>query len=61
MEDWEGDELISNLVGALSVCDSDIQERMVSHLTQCDETYGRRLAEGLGLQAEPAAQAADAG
>lgn len=26
----------------------DIQERMVGHLTRCDEDYGRRVAEGLG-------------
>jgi catalase len=60
MEDWERDELISNLVGALSVCDADIQQRMVAHLAQCDETYGRRLADGLGVQPEPIADAAEA-
>ena len=47
-EDWERDELISNLVGALKQCNPDIQERMVGHLTQCDEDYGRRIAEGIG-------------
>ena len=60
MEDWERDELISNLVGALSQCDRDIQERMVSHLSQCDDAYGRRVAEGLGIQAKPTAEAAEA-
>ena len=49
MEDWERDELVSNLVGALSLCDRPIQERMVSHLSQCDEDYGRRVAKGLGI------------
>jgi catalase len=49
MEDWERDELVSNLVGALSLCDRGIQERMVSHLSQCDEDYGRRVAQGLGI------------
>ena len=48
-EDWERDELISNLVGALEQCNRDIQERMVRHFVQCDENYGRRVAEGLKL------------
>ena len=47
-EDWERDELISNLVGNLKVCNPDIQERMVSMLSQCDADYGRRVAEGIG-------------
>ena len=48
-EDWERDELVSNLVGALSQCGPDIQQRMVNHFDQCDAEYGRRVAEGLGL------------
>jgi catalase len=48
-EDWEREDLISNLVGALSKCDRDIQDRMIYHFTQADENYGRRVAEGLGL------------
>jgi catalase len=51
MAGWERDELIGNLVGALKQCDRDIQERMVSHLSQCDAEYGGRVAAGLGLQA----------
>ncbi|WP_164008635.1 catalase [Pyxidicoccus trucidator] len=47
-QDWERDELIKNLVGALSQCDRDIQDRMVNHLTQCDAEYGKRVAQGLG-------------
>lgn len=50
-EDWERDDLISNLVGGLSQCERDCQEHIVWHLTQCDEDYGRRVAEGLGLPA----------
>ncbi|HEX8162683.1 MAG TPA: catalase [Pyrinomonadaceae bacterium] len=49
----ERDELISNLVGALSQCDRDIQDRMVAHLSQCDADYGRRVAKGLGLASAP--------
>ncbi len=51
-EQWERDDLILNLVGALSQCDSGIQDRMVGHLLQCDEEYGRRVAEGLGISAD---------
>jgi catalase len=54
MEDWERDELIGNLGNLIGQCDRDIQERMVSHLTQCDEAYGRRVAEGVGVQTKAA-------
>ena len=55
-EAWERDELISNLVGALSQCNPDIQERMVGYFTQADADYGRRVAEGLGITAPAAAE-----
>ena len=48
-EDWERDELVSNLVSLLSVCTPQIQERMVGMFAQCDENYGRRVAQGLGI------------
>jgi catalase len=51
MADWERDDLIANLVNNLSQCDKHIQEKMVWHFSQCDEEYGRRVAEGLGLTA----------
>ena len=50
MQDWERDELVGNLVNLVGQCDRDIQERMVSHLSRCDEEYGRRVAEGLGIE-----------
>ncbi|MDT7687758.1 MAG: catalase [Acidobacteriota bacterium] len=61
-EDWERDELISNLVNLIGQCDRDIQERMVSHLSQCDADYGRRIAEGLGVETvvQPTTDAASA-
>ncbi|MEK3883103.1 catalase [Paenibacillus sp. PL2-23] len=46
-EDWERDELIANLVDALSGCTPFIQERMLHHFTEADPDYGRRVAEGL--------------
>jgi catalase len=51
-EDWERDELISNLVSGLKQCNPDIQERMVAHLVRCDAEYGRRVAEGLGMSVD---------
>lgn len=59
LEDWERDELISNLVNLVGQCERAIQKRMVSHLSQCDEEYGRRVAEGLGIQT-PSAETAGA-
>jgi catalase len=59
MEGWERDDLIGNLVNALKQCNQDIQERMIGHLTQCDQEYGRRVAEGLGRNVEgPTAESA---
>jgi catalase len=55
-EPWERDDLIANLVSALSDCDASTQERMVAHLRTCDVEYGRRVAHGLGLTARSADQ-----
>lgn len=46
-QDWEKDELISNLVGDLSQCDPRIQDKMITLAEEADEAYGRRLREGL--------------
>ncbi|MCZ8519146.1 catalase [Paenibacillus mucilaginosus] len=46
-EDWERDELIANLAADLSVCRPEIRERMISHFTQADADYGRRVSEGV--------------
>ncbi|KEO84924.1 catalase [Tumebacillus flagellatus] len=48
-EEWEREELISNLVGALSVCRPHIQEKMIEYFTNADADYGRRVLEGLAL------------
>ena len=47
IDKWERDDLVFNLVAALSQCNKDIQERMVGLLRQCDEEYGQRVADGL--------------
>ncbi len=46
-EAWERDELIFNLVDAISGCTRQIQDKMLDLFTQCDEDYGRRVREGL--------------
>ena len=51
MPDWEREDLILNLTDALSQCVRPVQEAMVSHFHRCDPEFGRRVAEGIGLQA----------
>jgi catalase len=46
-EEWEREELVSNLSGALASCTEDIQRRMIAHFEQCDAYYGRRVAAGI--------------
>lgn len=46
-EDWEKDELISNLVGALAPAAKVIQDKMIEMFTKCDPEYGQRVADGL--------------
>ncbi|RCK13056.1 hypothetical protein DT075_02135 [Bacillus licheniformis] len=46
-EDWEKDELITNLVNTLAPCDQRIQTKMIDMLKQCDKEYGSRVEEGL--------------
>jgi catalase len=47
-QDWERDDLVTNLVSALAPCGEDIQQRMLWYFAQADAEYGRRVAEGLG-------------
>ncbi len=54
IDDRERDDLIANLVGALKQCEPHIQERMVWHFWHADENYGRRVAEGVGVDLEKA-------
>jgi catalase len=51
-QQWEKDDLVSNLVGALSQCDRPIQERMVWHFLLCEDELGQRVGEGLGISAD---------
>lgn len=47
LEDWEREDLITNLVNTLAPVEKHIQEKMVELFTQCDPEYGRRVKEGL--------------
>jgi catalase len=48
-EQWEKDDLVANLVDALSQCDRRIQERMVWHFYMCEDELGARVGEGAGI------------
>ena len=51
-EQWERDDLVGNLVGALSQCDRPIQERMVWHWFMAEDELGQRVGDGLGISAD---------
>jgi len=48
-EQWEKDDLVANLVDALTQCDRHIQERMLWHLYMCEDELGARVGEGIGI------------
>jgi catalase len=49
MNEVEKQRLVVNLVGALKPVPRDIQERQIGHFRKADPDYGRRVAEGLGI------------
>jgi catalase len=51
-EQWEKDDLVTNLVTALTKCDRPIQERMVWHLYLCEDELGQRVGDELGIGAD---------
>jgi catalase len=51
-QQWEKDDLVANLVGALSQCDRRIQERMVWHFFMCEDELGQRVGDGIGISAD---------
>ncbi len=53
-EAWEREDLIANLVADMKECPEAIQLRMVWHFWHADEEYGRRVAEGAGIDLEKA-------
>jgi len=48
-EQWEKDDLVANLVGALQQCDRPIQERMIWHLLLVEDELGLRVGDGVGI------------
>jgi catalase len=48
-EQWEKDDLVTNLSGLLAKCDRPIQERMVWHLLMCEDELGLRVGGALGI------------
>ncbi|WP_437972574.1 catalase-related domain-containing protein [Sorangium sp. So ce260] len=55
-EPWERDELVKNLVEALSQRDRTIEERMIGHLAKRDQDHGRRVAEGASSRIDGSAR-----
>ncbi|MBI0447082.1 catalase [Deinococcus sp. DB0503] len=55
-EDWERDELISNLVASLKDTAQHIQDKMIEYFTQADPDYGRRVREGIAQARQSDAQ-----
>ncbi|MFT4417033.1 catalase [Fredinandcohnia humi] len=51
-EEWEREELISNLVDNLKVCRPEIQNKMFEYFTNADPEYGRRVKEGVAKAME---------
>jgi catalase len=51
-EQWERDDLVTNLTSQLGECDRPIQERMIWHLFMVDDELGRRVGEGIGISAD---------
>ncbi|MGG1691337.1 catalase KatX [Heyndrickxia ginsengihumi] len=47
LNDWERNELISNLVNTLSACHKEIQNKMIELFSKCDPDYGKRVEDGL--------------
>ncbi|MEU0008712.1 catalase [Streptomyces sp. NPDC006314] len=52
MEEWERDDLVTNLVGQLARCDRPVQERMVWHFLLVENDLGLRVGKGLGIRPE---------
>ena len=42
--------LIENIVGSMTSVSEQIQRRQIQHFTKADPDYGRRVAEGLGIE-----------
>ena len=52
MEEWEQDDLVTNLVALIGQAAREVQERMVWHFFLCEDELGARVGEGLGISAD---------
>jgi catalase len=52
MEEWERDDLVLNLSGALGQCEKVLQERMAWHLLLIDDDLGRRVADAIEVSVD---------
>ncbi len=43
-------QLVDNIVGSMGTVPEEIQRRQIDHFIKADSAYGRRIAEGLGLE-----------
>jgi catalase len=48
-QDWEREDLITNLTDALSQCDRPVQERMLWHLFMIADELGEGVGDGIGI------------
>ena len=55
-QQWEKDDLVTNLIGQLSSCERHIQERMVWHFLLVDQDLGSRVGGGIGIAADDVKQ-----
>jgi catalase len=55
MMDWERDDLVKNMGDLLSLCERDVQERMLWHLFLVHDEYGTRVGKALGMTARDVA------
>ncbi|WP_258071774.1 catalase-related domain-containing protein [Clavibacter michiganensis] len=49
MEDWERDDLVTNLTDLISQAARPVQERMLWHFHLVEDDFGHRVGEGLGI------------
>jgi catalase len=51
IQEWERNDLVTNLGGLLAQCERDVQERMLWHLFLVHDDYGTRVGQAIGLTA----------
>ena len=52
MNDWEREDLLTNMGNLLGQCQRDVQERMLWHFFLVHDDYGHTVAKSIGLTAK---------